>query len=155
MKLVDFKQDKTLDSLRDKMGTDSYGLFELFDPTRHLSWQERQNLHKDWQQIPSSSLRSQSDKTLVYKNTHIFCEHDQKVHFAHCDNLKKNIQQGKIPSINITLNDSFLKNERVCHYCLHAIAYQGFDVYRQRHQAYNQQIIKQFNLHKYISDKYT
>jgi hypothetical protein len=137
------------------MGTERFGEFSLFDASQHLSWQERQGLHKNWQEIPSSSLRAQSDKTLAYKNSHIFCKHEEKVHFAHCDNLKKNIQQGKIPTINITLNGSLLKNEQVCHYCLHAISYQGFDVYRQRHQAYNQQIIKQFNLHKYINDKYT
>ncbi|MFT6153800.1 MAG: hypothetical protein ACJA0E_001299 [Bermanella sp.] len=154
MKLIDFKQDQALDKLRSDMGTDSYGLFELFDPNRHLSWQERQGLHTGWQSIQSSSLRTQSDKTLGYKNTHVFCQHEETAHFAFCDQLKKHMQQGKLPRVNITLNDTILKNEQVCHYCLHAISYQGFDVYRHRHQEYNQKIIKNFNLNQYITQKY-
>lgn len=154
MKLIDFKQDQALNKLRSNMGTDNYGLFELFDPNRHLSWQERQNLHLGWQSVQSSFLRTQGDKTLGYKNTHIFCQHDEKLHFAFCDQLKKHMQQGKLPSVNVTLNEAAFKNQPVCHYCLHAISYQGFDVYRQRHQEYNQNIIKNFDLTQYIKQKY-
>jgi hypothetical protein len=154
MKLIDFKQDQALNKLRSSMGTDNYGLFELFDPNKHLSWQERQNLHLGWQSVQSSFLRTQGDKTLGYKNTHIFCQHDENLHFAFCDQLKKHMQQGKLPSVNITLNEAAFNKQPVCHYCLHAIAYQGFDVYRQRHQEYNQNIIKNFDLTQYIKQKY-
>lgn len=154
MKLIDFRQDQTLDSLRSLMGTDEYGLFELFDPNRHLSWQERQNLNSQWNVISSSALHAYNDKTLAYKNSHIFCEHENQIHFAFCDQLKKNIQQGKLPKVGVTLKEELLNNQDVCQFCLHAISYQGFDAYRHRHQEYNQNIIKNFNLNDYISDKY-
>ena len=154
MKLVDFKQSESLDRLRNEMGMEGYGQFELFDPNRHLSWQERQNLNSNWNDISSSALHAYGDKTLAYKNSHIFCLNDDKVHFALCDQIKKSIQQGKMTSASITLNATLLTDCTVCQYCLHAVDYQGFDVYRHRHQEYNANILKQFNLQTYITNKY-
>ena len=154
MKLIDFKQVEPLDYLREKMGMEDYGKFELFDPNRHLSWQERQRLGLEWHEVSSASLHAYSDKTLAYKNSHIFCLHNEEIHFALCDKIKKNMQQGKMPSVNVTLKSELLSGHNVCQYCLHAVSYQGFDVYRHRHQEYNENILKQFNLLNYISDKY-
>lgn len=154
MKLVDFKQDKTLDDLRNKMGAEEYGKFELFDPSRHLSWQERQKINSDWVEISSSSLHAYGDKTLAYKNSHIFCQTNDQLHFAFCDQIKKQMQNGKIPKVNITLKRQLLTGKEVCQYCLHAVAYQGFDVYRHRHKEYNEGILKKFNLMSYLDEKY-
>ena len=154
MKLVDFKQDQTLDDLRKKMGSEQYGKFELFDPSRHLSWQERQSLNSDWHEITSASLHAYGDKTLAYKNSHIFCETSDQIHFAFCDQLKKHMQNGKIPRVNVTLKKSLLVDQTVCQYCLHAVAYQGFDVYRHRHKEYNEGILKNFSLMHYLDEKY-
>lgn len=154
MKLIDFKQSDSLDHLRKKMGMEDYGKFELFDPNRHLSWQERQRLSNEWIEVLSSSLHAYNDKTLAYKNSHVFCLHDEQVHFAFCDKIKKNMQQGKMPTVSVTINPEMLHDQGVCQYCLHAVSYQGFDVYRHRHQEYNENILKQFNLLNYISDKY-
>ena len=38
MNLVDFKENESLDRLRNEMGMEGYGQFELFVPNRHLSW---------------------------------------------------------------------------------------------------------------------
>jgi hypothetical protein len=155
MKLVDFKQNESFDLLRSKMGMEDYGKFELFDPIRHLSWQERQSLSSDWSTISSSGLHSYGDKTLAYKNSHIFCLNGDKIHFALCDQIKKSIQQGKMANANVTLKVDLLTEQPVCEYCLHAVSHQGFDVYRHRHQEYNANILRQFNLLNYISNKYS
>lgn len=154
MKLLDFKQDESFDRLRKLIGTDDYGLFELFDPLRHLSWQERQALNKDWLEITSSTLHAYGDKTLAYKNSHVFCLHNESIHFAFCDNIKKNMKKGNMNNVSVTLRPDLISKKTVCHYCLHAISYQGFDVYRNRHKEYNENILKNFNLNDYISEKY-
>lgn len=154
MKLLDFKQSERLDGLRKSMKTENYGEFELFDPKRHLSWQERKQLSDSWQAVASSALHAYSDQTLAYKNTHIFCQDNNAVHFAFCDSIKKNLHQGKMLKVNVTLNIDALASESVCQYCLHAISYEGFDVYRHRHKEYNDNILKTFNLTQYLEGKY-
>lgn len=155
MKLIDFKQDNQLDRLRNKMGTDDYGHFELFDPKRHLTWQERQTLQLGWVNVESNSLHAYTDKTLAYKNSYIFAEMDETAHFALCDQLRKRISQGRLHDVSVTLDASQLKQKKVCEYCLHAISYEGFDVYRHRHQDYNDRILKEFDLFRYLQEKYS
>jgi len=154
MKLYDFKQDDKLNQLRILMGADSFGDFELFDPLRHLSWQERKALSSQWVDITSSSLHAYGDKTLAYKNSHVFSTTEQHFHFSFCDELKKRISQGRLANTQVTLNDSLLQGKMVCEYCLHAVSYQGYDAYRRRHEEYNQRIINKFKLSDYLHNKY-
>ena len=154
MKLVDFKQDEKFNQLRKKIGNSSYGDFELFDPKRHLSWQERKGLIEGWSNISTAMLHAYSDHTLAYKNSHVFSKTDEHFHFSLCDKLKKRISQGRLPDIEITLNESLINKKEVCEYCLHAVSYQGFDAYRRRHEEYNQHIIKKFNFEHYLLGKY-
>ncbi len=154
MKLLDFKQDEKMNALRLAIGNDGYGEFELFDPRRHLSWQERKLLIDSWKNVPTSILHAYSDQTLAYKNSHVFAKTDEHFHFSLCDKLKKRISQGRLLEINITLNEGLIKTKSVCEYCLHAVSYQGFDAYRRRHEEYNQRIIKKFNIERYLLEKY-
>lgn len=154
MKLIDFKQDKQLDRLRNKMGADDYGHFELFDPKRHLTWQERQTLHNGWVDVSSNVLHAYNDKTLAYKNSYVFAHNDDTAHFAMCDQLRKRISQGRLGSLAVTLDLNLLNDKKTCEYCLHAVSYEGFDVYRHRHQDYNDRILKNFNLLQYLKDKH-
>ena len=154
MKLIDFKQEGPFDSLRKTMGTDDYGHFELFDPKRHLTWQERQSLHSGWVSIASNGLHAYSDSTLAYKNSYVFSVHEESAHFAMCDQLKKRISQGRLSDISVTLDAKLLQGKETCQYCLHAVSYEGFDVYRHRHQDYNERILKSFNLLNYLKDKH-
>ncbi len=155
MKLFDFKEDESFNQLRCKMGTDEFGHFELFDPVRHLSWQERKALSGDWVKVESAGLHAYSDHTLAYKNSHVFSITEQHFHFSMCDKLKKRISQGRLLDMNITLNEGLLNGKAVCEYCLHAVGYQGYDVYRRRHEDYNQRIMKKFNFSQYLQDKYS
>jgi len=154
MKLIDFKQDEKLNDLRHKMGSDDFGHFELFDPKRHLTWQERKSLTKDWVNISATLLHAYSDKTLAYKNSHILSILEDDVHFAFCDVLKKKINQGSLSKIDVSLKSDLCTGKKVCEYCLHAISYEGFDVYRHRHQEYNKKILQSFKLEKYLAEKY-
>lgn len=154
MELIDFKKDKTLDRLRSLMGSEEYGHFELFDPQRHLSWQERKSLTGHWVVISSGVLHAYNDQTLAYKNSHVFSITEEHFHFSLCDKLKNRISQGRLAEIEVTLNAKLLLDKSVCEYCLHAVNYQGFDAYRRRHAEYNQRIIKKFNFSHYLNEKY-
>lgn len=154
MKLTDFKQDASFNRLRMLMGSQEYGHFELFDPQRHLSWQERQFLAGHWLEVPTGVLHAYQDHTLAYKNSHVFSKTEQHFHFSLCDKLKNRISQGRLSAIEVTLSAELLAEKQVCEYCLHAVSYQGFDTYRRRHADYNQQIIKHFSFSQYLHQKY-
>ena len=154
MKLIDFKENEQFDRLRKSMGTEDYGHFELFDPKRHLTWQERQSLQSGWVDIISNGLHAYGDKTLAYKNTYVFAEHESTIHFALCDQLKKRMSQGRLSDVAVTLDAHLVKDKKPCEYCLHAVSYEGFDVYRHRHQEYNDRIIKKFDLFSYLKQKH-
>ncbi len=154
MELVDFKQNDSLNRLRRLIGNDDFGHFELFDPVKHLSWQERKALNLTWVNISSNVLHAYSDQTLAYKNSHVFSITTHHFHFSLCDQLKKGISEGHLAKIEVTLNDALLADKAVCEYCLHAVGYQGYDAYRRRHEEYNQRIKKNFKFKKYLQDKY-
>lgn len=153
MKLVDFHNEEVFNQLRETMGNADLGEFELFDPLRHLTWQERQDLEKNWISVSAQDLHAYHDKSLAYKNSHVFSCTEEHYHFAFCDKLSKRIGQGRLVSTDVTLNLALLNGHSVCEYCLHAVSYQGFDAYRHRHQDYNDQIIKGFNLNEYLKSK--
>lgn len=154
MKLVDFHDDETLNGLRKTMNDAELGEFELFDPLRHLTWQERLELEKNWIDIRAQELHAYHDKSLAYKNSHVFSCTDEHYHFAFCDKLAKRIGQGRLVDTKVTLNLDLLNGHSVCEYCLHAVSYQGFDAYRHRHQDYNDQIIKGFKLAEYMAERH-
>jgi hypothetical protein len=152
MRLVDFKQNEQLNHLRKLMGAEQLGSFELFDPDRHLSWENRQLLAKQWLPVNGNDLHSR-ENTLYFKNSPVVAQVDQVFHFALCDDIKKRITHGLLSNVAITTNVALLAGAANCTYCLHAVGYEGFDVYRHRHQQYNEKILKDFRLIQYIQSK--
>ncbi len=153
MKLFDFHEDETFNQQRLTMNHAELGEFELFDPVRHLTWQERQQIEENWVKVDSHLLHANSDKTLAYKNSYVFARTDELYHFSFCDKLNNLLTKGQLVMIDVTLSQLRLQSLSVCEYCLHAVSYQGFDVYRHRHQAYNEKILKSFVLERYLAQK--
>lgn len=153
MNLYDFTLDETLNVLRKKMGAEQLGRFELFNPDLHLSWENRQLLAKHWVDIEGNILRSGSENLLYFKNSPVIIKVDGLFHFALCDEIKNKISQGQLVRTEATTCISLLNGEQNCPYCLHAVSYEGFDAYRHRHQQYNEKIIKDFNLSRFITTK--
>lgn len=153
MKLMDFTQDDNLNQLRKIMGAEQLGQFELFDPELHLTWQDKQNLAKDWININANRLHAGYEKALFFKNSPVVAKVGTALHFALCDDLKKQISQGLLADVPVTTGTDKLNMAGTCPYCLHAISYEGFDVYRHRHQEYNAKILKGFNLIKYLQSR--
>ena len=154
MKLIDFTNEPELNELRHKMGAQDLGRFELFDPKKHLTWQEKKSLAENLVNVSVALLHAQSDKTLAYKNSYILSAIGDEVHFAYCDALKNKINKAGLNQVDVSLKWDLFKGKSVCHYCLHAIGYEGFDVYRHRHQEYNQKILQSFKLEHYLQDKH-
>lgn len=146
MKLVDFLEDEQLNLLRSKMQQPALGHFELFDAQRHLTWNERETLHKNLLAVSLYQLTAYQGKFLAFKNSRVFYLDTAGVsHFALCDDVKKQRDKNAALQVHISLNKSRIGQQKVCPYCLHAIAYQGFDVYRTRHKEYAEGILKDFS----------
>lgn len=150
MKLLDFHNSDELNRLRQVMGDIHLGKFELFDPIRHLTAQERSQLQNNILDVSVQEFFACKDKSLGYKNSKVLAVRKEYYHFAMCDKLLKGIKQGTVTNLSITFNADLLLKKDVCEYCLHAIAFQGFDAYRKRHQEYNHKIVKEFDLHRYL-----
>lgn len=146
MKLPDFTQDELFNQLRLQMGQAEFGNFELFDAARHLSWSEREALQKNQLQVSFYQLTTQQGKYLAFKNSRVFyLAADGVSHFALCDELKKQREKHASAQVPVSLNTALIAKNTVCPYCLHAITYQGFDVYRTRHKEYAEAVLKDFN----------
>jgi hypothetical protein len=146
MKLVDFLEDEQLNQLRATMQQPALGNFELFDAARHLSWSEREALHKTFLSVSLYQLSAYQGKHLAFKNSRVFYLDAANIgHFALCDDVKKQRDKNTALQVHITLNKSQVGQYKVCPYCLHAVAYQGFDVYRTRHKEYAEGVLKDFS----------
>ena len=56
MELIDFLEFEPFNQMRERMGTDQLGQFELFDPERHLTGDERSELARQGMPLPRSVL---------------------------------------------------------------------------------------------------
>jgi len=152
MKLLDFNEDDVLNQLRANMGAEQLGTFELFNPLKHLSWQDRQSLAQDWLSVKGNALHPAADQVLYFKNSPVVAKSNDKLHFAYCDEIKKSIANGQLNEIDVTTKVELLSEKPPCEFCLHAMKYQGYDAYRHRHQQYNEGILKSFHLSRYFTD---
>lgn len=69
MELTNFLEFEPFNQMRECMGTDQLGQFELFDPDRHLTGEERSVLARHGLLLPRSSLGRLLDYCLCYKNS--------------------------------------------------------------------------------------
>ena len=145
MKLPDFLQDEQLNQLRDRMGAETYGSFELFDPVRQLTWTERETLAAGGLAIAGNDLRVLKDKTLAYKNSRVWIEQDAVYHLAYCPLVQS--QRHHKPRLQAGTGAWRLNKEGgVCLECLALLQYQGIDVRRLRRTEFTDQIRQQFSL---------
>lgn len=173
MELLDFTEFEAFNRLREKMGTDRLGYFELFDPAIHLTGQERSQLESPGLLMKPESVKVLPDKTLAIKNSRVLAYvpsenwfRDRReypaYHVAMCTELEELKREHPEQEVMVTTrlaDDYELVKLRpggelsmvnhgfvVCKNCLHALRYKDFDLYRNRKRGYSQKVLGDFNL---------
>jgi len=173
MELLDFTEFEAFNRLREKMGTDRLGYFELFDPVIHLTGQERSQLESPGLLMKPESVKVLPDKTLAIKNSRVLAYvpsenwfRDRReypaYHVAMCTELEELKREHPEQEVMVTtrLSDDYelvklrpggelsMVNHGfvVCKNCLHALRYKDFDLYRNRKRGYSQKVLGDFNL---------
>lgn len=151
MKLPDFLEDDDLNRLRQRMQAHELGQFELFDPSRQLTWSEREALAAQGLTIATVDLRVLKDKTLAYKNSRVWVTHDGVYHLAYCQPMQA--LRHRRPDLRTgTTEWPRQKDGGVCLECLALLQYQGVDSRRLRRTEFSEQISEQFSLQAFCSE---
>lgn len=145
MQLPDFSEFAPFNELREKMGTDKLGYFELFDPKYHLTGDERSDLDRRGLSISMGQLHHLLDFTLVYKNSRVFIEDRTCYHVAFCSDLNISLNQVRIGTSDKALS----KPLPVCQACLQKLHYKGYDKMKARKEAYSRQVLEKFSLESF------
>lgn len=147
MELYDFRVFEPFNQMRERMGTDQFGQFELFDPDRHLTGEERSALARQGMVLPRSSLGRLLDFCLCYKNSRVAIVVGDALHLAHCDRFpdRDRYQVG-------TSASAFDGSPLVCRACLQILNYQGYDEQKARKEGYNHRVVTRFSLDAFWSD---
>lgn len=142
MKLPDFLDDTGLNTLRQKMGAEGLGEFELFDPQKQLTYSEREALEEGHFSINAAELRALKDKTLAYKNSRIWLGHEQKYHLAYC----QTVQQLRHRQVSVVTGTEANAEDDLCLECLALLKYQGVDSRRVRRNEFTEHVQEEFDL---------
>lgn len=149
MKLKSLDNFPGLTELREKMGANELGEFELFDPQRHITYSEREALNLGELDLQSQQLRILKDKTLAFKNTRVWLTWPQEInpifHLAACEGLQKHRHKKGQLQAGCLLPEGDLP---VCIDCLQLLKYQGLDARRGR-RLDNESIQQSFNLSEF------
>ena len=70
MQFPDFLEFEPFNQLRAQMGAEALGEFEFFDPQKHISAEEKQQLLRGLE-ITSAQVLKLIDNTLAYKNSRV------------------------------------------------------------------------------------
>lgn len=147
MQLIDFLTHDGLVSLREKMGAQELGHFELFDANKQLTLSEREALASTGMVIPAQELRVLKDKTLAFKNSRTWLSFEQKYHLAYCQQAQLlRHRQVQLRIGTASWDKPKGKDSGVCLECLALLQYQGFDSRRLRRAEYAEQINEGFSL---------
>lgn len=173
MELSDFTEFKPFNDLREKIGTDKLGYFELFDPLIHLTGSERSELESVGLLRKIDAIRVLPDKTLAIKNSRVIAYNPDEnwyrahreypsYHVAYCSQLEETSsqqpQQDWLVTSKISDDYNLLKIRPsgevnllphgfvVCKHCLHRLRYRDFDEFRNRRRGYSQKVLSEFNL---------
>lgn len=145
MKLTDFLQDEHFNRLRQHMGAEKTGNFELFDPDKQLTYAEREALEAGTINVSSSLLRVLKDKTLAYKNSRVWLTDGNDFHLAYCQRVQA--LRHRADHIDVGSGEAPVgKDKGVCLECLSVLQYQGVDARRLRRAEFSEQIREQFSL---------
>lgn len=158
MKLPDFSEFEPILTLRKEMGATRLGHFELFDPHKHLTGEERTKLEQHGVLIQRQSLRLLQDHTLAIKNGRVIVfklAHEsgkkQYYHVANCPVLQaigddKLIATTCLHSPFPVLDPHKRRSVSICPDCLTLLGYRGFSLVRNRRIRYSEQLLRQFQL---------
>jgi hypothetical protein len=173
MELADFTEFEAFNELREKMGTDKLGYFELFDPVVHLTGEERSELASDGRLLNLDAVKVLPDKTLAIKNSRVLIYNPDEnwyrsrreyptYHLAHCaviEEIKKELPEQEFIATTRLADDYKLLKIRpsgdvnvvehgfvVCKQCLHTLRYKDYDEYRNRRRGYSQKVLSEFSL---------
>lgn len=147
MELIDFLAFEPFNQMRERMGTDRLGQFELFDPDRHLTGSERSVLARKGMALPRSLLGRLLDHCLCYKNTRVAIVVNDLLHVARCDELPEHDHYRVGTSAR-----AFEGQPAVCPACLQILGYRGYDEHKARKEHYNRQVVERFTLEAFWSD---
>src|SRR5690554_7172560 len=96
--------------MRKQMNTTVLGEFELFDPSKQLTWSEREALEQKGLVIQGADLRPLRDKTLAFKNSRVWLKHDQVFHLGYCPQIQQlRLKQASIDRKSTRLNSSHVR----------------------------------------------
>lgn len=173
MKLPDFTEFSPFNDLREKIGTQELGFFELFDPAIHLTGSERSELENTGRLLKPSGIKVLPDKTLAIKNSRVLAYIPDEAwyrnrreyptyHVAWCSELESLQAEHPVQELLVTTkmsNDYNLVKIKgsgevslsehglvVCKHCLHTLRYRNYDEYRNRRRGYSQKVLNDFNL---------
>lgn len=152
MELPDFLEFEPFNTLRERMGTDKLGYFEVFDPGRHLTGEERAALRTDGVRVTRSQLMILGDHTLSYKNSRVGLVVDQKLHLTRCRDIA-DMTEGVVISSDIAWQALCAQTGQtisVCADCLHQLRYEGLELEKERKQHHNRKVIAEFTLARYF-----
>lgn len=144
MNLTDFLNFEPFNEMRDKMGADRLGQFELFDPDVHLTGDERSVLARQGMAIERQRIGRLLDFTLSYKNTRVVLVERNRLHIAHCPELP----EGDPVTIATSLRP-FDHPPRVCPACLQHLTFKGYDETKARKERYNASVLDRFSLEEF------
>lgn len=177
MELLDFTEFEAFNKLREKMGTDRLGYFELFDPAIHLTGEERSQLEGNGLLLPLEEVKVLPDNTLAIKNSRVliyipsenwFRERREypTYHLARCSSLdeiaREHPQQEFLVTTRIAEDYELMKLRSegdvsvvshgmvVCKHCLHKLRYKNFDEFRNRKRGYSQKVLNEFRLQDFF-----
>ncbi|MEX2129999.1 MAG: hypothetical protein WD772_00820 [Pseudohongiellaceae bacterium] len=173
MKLPDFTGFAPFNRLRERIGTDQLGYFELFDPSIHLTGAERSELQRSGIMSRLECLKVLPDKTLAIKNSRVLLYYPDDgwyrlhreyptYHVAWCSSLEaahnEIPQREYLVTTRIAEEYDLVKIKAggevsltshgfvVCKQCLHTLRYRDYDEFRNRRRAYSQRVLADFNL---------
>lgn len=141
MKLPDFLHFSPFNELRERMGAERLGYFEMYDPKRHLSGEERSDLRTQGLLVPRSALYFLGDHTLAYKNSRVGLVVEKVLHVTRCK-VVSGFEQGMV----VASDEAIAEGVTACKDCLHHLRFDGLDLDKERKHHHNQRVIQQFSL---------
>lgn len=163
MQLPNFKNFEPFNQLRQKIGTNRLGTFELFNPSKHLTGKERSELETQGKRLKLNQLTLWADHTWGIKNTRllVYLAEENIYHLANCVSCQALSPEDEVwvsTRLSGALPLGFLnkgavnkkvvnpeEERQVCPDCLQLLGYQGFDLTRNRKIAYSKNLIANFN----------
>ncbi|MFY0664211.1 MAG: hypothetical protein JXQ97_06285 [Natronospirillum sp.] len=141
MQLPDFLEFDAFNDLRDRMGADKLGYFEVFDPKRHLTGEERSALRTSGVPVRRDQLYFLGDHTLAYKNSRVGVAVGQVLHVTRCKHLMAFVE-----GVAVGDDEPVTEGVTACRECLHLLRFEGIDLEKERKHHHNEKMIAQFRL---------